>query len=62
MPYWSNPPFLIFDIHEIKNGGLDQYGKVYSLNWIGGEMVNHLLPGVCRHPAHVMKKILDPAI
>ena len=40
MPYWSNPPFLIFDIltlalsperqsarmSEIKNGGLDQYG------------------------------------
>ena len=47
-PYWSNPPFLIFDIRvlwrsvlsllsaerqstrmsKIKNGGLDQYGKV----------------------------------
>ena len=41
MPYWSNPPFLIFDISgalalsperqsgrmsKIKNGGLDQYG------------------------------------
>ena len=38
MPYWSNPPFLIFDIRalrnerqsarmsKIKNGGLDQYG------------------------------------
>ena len=38
LPYWSNPPFLIFDIRalrierqsarmsEIKNGGLDQYG------------------------------------
>ena len=22
---------------EIKNGGLDQYGKVWSLNRIGGE-------------------------
>ena len=43
-PYWPNPPFLIFDIRalwrsglsarqsarmsKIKNGGLDQYGKV----------------------------------
>ena len=37
-PYWSNPPFLIFDIRalwrqsarmsKIKNGGLDQYGEV----------------------------------
>ena len=39
-PYWSNPPFLIFDIRalwhsvlsarmsKIKYGGLDQYGKV----------------------------------
>ena len=42
-PYWSNPPFLIFDIQalwrsvlsarapecqKLKNGGLDQYGKV----------------------------------
>ena len=36
MPYWSNPPFLIFDIRalrtegtrisKINNGGLDQYG------------------------------------
>ena len=38
MTYWSNPPFLIFDIRalrterqsarmsKIKNGGLDQYG------------------------------------
>ena len=38
--YWSNPPFLIFDIlalsperqsakmSKIKNGGLDHYGKV----------------------------------
>ena len=41
LPYWSNPPFLIFDIRalwrsglsarapecqKIKNGGLDQYG------------------------------------
>ena len=42
LPYWSNPPFLIFDIHsgalalsperqsarmsKIKNGWLDQYG------------------------------------
>ena len=41
LPYWSNPPFLIFDIQalwrsrlerqsawmsKIKNGGLDQYG------------------------------------
>ena len=31
LPYWSNPPFLIFDIRqsarmsEIKNCGLDQY-------------------------------------
>ena len=24
---------------EIKNGGLDQYGKVWSLNWIGSERV-----------------------
>ena len=24
---------------EIKNGGLDQYGKVYSLNGIGAERV-----------------------
>ena len=38
-PNWSNPPYLIFDtrrsgaqswaaISKIKNGGLDQYGKV----------------------------------
>jgi len=32
-PYWSNPPFLIFDtrsarMSEIKNGGLGQYGNV----------------------------------
>ena len=42
-PYWSNPPFLIYDIralwrsvlsarapecHKLKNGGLGQYGKV----------------------------------
>ena len=41
LPYWSNPPFLIFDIRahwrsglsarapecqKLKNGGLDQYG------------------------------------
>ena len=41
VPYWSNPPFLIFDIRalwrsglsarapecqKLKNGGLDQYG------------------------------------
>ena len=38
LPYWSNPPFLIFDIQalrterqsarvsKIKNDGLDQYG------------------------------------
>jgi len=25
---------------EINNSGLDQYGKVYSLNGIGGERVN----------------------
>jgi len=25
---------------KIKNGGLNQYGKVYSLNRIGGERVN----------------------
>ena len=40
-PYWSNPPFLIFDIRslwrqsarmsKIKNGGLDQYGKCKAL-------------------------------
>jgi len=29
---------------EIKSGGLDQYGKVQSLNGIGGERVN-----VCKH-------------
>ena len=53
-PYWSNPPFKIFDIRarwrsvlsarvpecqKLKNGGLDQYSKVYSLNGIGGERV-----------------------
>ena len=26
-------------ISEIKNGALDQNGKVYMLNWIGGERV-----------------------
>ena len=38
LPYWSNPPFLIFDVRALrperqsarmsktKNGGLDQYG------------------------------------
>jgi len=38
LPYWSDPPFLIFDIlalrterqsarmSKVKNGGLDQYG------------------------------------
>ena len=53
MPYWSNPSFLISDIlalwrsglsarmSEIKNAGLDQYGKVWSLNGIGGERVNN---------------------
>ena len=45
LPYWSNPPFLIFDIRalwrsvlsarapecqKIKNGGLDQYGAELS--------------------------------
>ena len=54
MPYWSNPVFLIFDIwalwrsvlssraprcQKIKNTGLDQYGKMQSLNAIGGERV-----------------------
>ena len=35
LPYWSNQPFLIFDVRalwrsvlKIENGGLDQYGKV----------------------------------
>jgi len=43
LPYWSNPPFSIFDIRvlccsglsarvptcqKVENGGLDQYGKV----------------------------------
>ena len=40
VPYWSNPPFLIFDIRmlwrsvlspnvkKIKNGGLEKYTKV----------------------------------
>jgi len=52
--YWSNPPFLFFwhpgalalrterqsaRMSKIKNGGLDLYGKVYSLNGIGGERV-----------------------
>jgi len=39
-PYWSNPPFVIFDIpalsperqsarmSKVKNGVLDQYGRV----------------------------------
>ena len=31
---------------EIKNGGLDQYGKVWSLNGIGGERVNNTVQGV----------------
>ena len=26
---------------KIKNGGLDQYGKVYSVNGIGGERVKY---------------------
>ena len=26
---------------EIKNGGLDQYGKVSSLNGVGGERVDY---------------------
>ena len=29
---------------KIKNGGLDQYGKVKSLNGIGGEGINILKP------------------
>ena len=29
---------------EIKNGGLDQSGKMQSLNGIGGERVNPLSP------------------
>ena len=34
---------------KIKNGGLDQYGKVYSLNGIGDERVNGIgLPFCCR--------------
>jgi len=28
---------------KIKNGGLDQYGKVQSLNGIGGEMVKRCI-------------------
>jgi len=28
---------------KIKNGGLDQYGKVYSITGISGERVNELL-------------------
>ena len=31
---------------KIKNGGLDQYGKVYSVNGIGGERVNFRCSGV----------------
>ena len=56
-PYWSNPLFLIFDIRalwrsvlsarapecqKLKNGGLDQYGKVQSLNGISDERVKQL--------------------
>ena len=47
LPYWSNPPFLIFDIRalwrsvlsarkrmsEIKTGGLDQYGVERFKQW-----------------------------
>ena len=56
LPYWSNPPFLIFDIQalwrsflsarmsKIKNGGLDQYGagplEQQQLGTAGVERVN----------------------
>ena len=49
-PYWSNPPFLIFDIRalarmsKIKNDGLDQYGagpfKQQQFGTAGVEGVN----------------------
>jgi len=43
MPYWSNPPFLIFDIwapEQIKNSGLEpfeqqQFGK-FGTAGVGG--------------------------
>ena len=43
-PYWSNPPFLIFDIPErpnvkIKNGGVRPVSQCV-LKGIGGERVN----------------------
>jgi len=46
---------------KIKNGGLDQYGKVESCNGIGGERVK-CCPSeeqCCRHLISVYKLITD---
>ena len=39
---------------KIKNGGLDQYGKVYALNGIGGKRVNleHVSQSITRPQLH----------
>ena len=59
LPYWSNPPFLIFDIRalsKIKNGRLDQYGaepfeqQQFGTAGVEGVNVGHLqlsVPFVC---------------
>ena len=57
LPYWSNPPFLIFDIRalrperqtaqmsKIKNGGLDQYGaEPFKLQQFGTAGVEGVKP------------------
>ena len=38
-----SPEHQSAQMSKIKNGGLDQYGKVYSLNGIDGERVNIML-------------------
>ena len=49
LPYWSNPPFLIFGMSKIKNAGLDLYGaqrfKQQQYGTSGVERINieHLL-------------------
>ena len=47
LPYWSNPPFLIFDMSawmsKIKNGGLDQHGAgSFEFGTAGVEGVNEI--------------------
>ena len=40
---------------KTKNGGLDQYGKVQSLNGIGGERVKPIQPASCKKTISTQK-------